>query len=171
MPEISNSAELTAAALALEGATAAALLRDGDGRDVLVIACDGFTTGPQVRRSVRDAGVRPPDRIVLVPSDGNGWEDAQSLLHDPTATVYDFVPPATEREREVCRVWQDVLRFAEVGVEDDLLDLGGDSLLGIEIAMRLEEHFGLELDLDAVFEAGTVRGVAALVERGSGSTR
>lgn len=133
-----------------------------------VVVSAGSVTGPQVRAVVRAAGLRAPDWVVVVPS-GLRWdpgapdarEQLAKLRDNASALVYDFAAPDGPLEQALCAIWCDVLRVAEVGVQDDLLDLGGDSLTGIEIATRVEDRFAVECDLDVVFRAGTVRALAA----------
>lgn len=144
--------------------------KDDQGREAVVL--DGLVTGPQVRAAVSAAGLRAPERVVVVPSMPH-WDRGASeagdrwatLRRDPSVLVYDFAAPQGEVQEALCAIWCEVLRLPEVGVQDDLLDLGGSSLTAIEIATRIEEHFGVECDLDLVFQAGTVSALAAELER------
>lgn len=71
--------------------------------------------------------------------------------------------PRTPLELRVARVWEEVLGHAPIGVEDDLLGLGATSLAVARLAERVGEEFGLDLTLTALFQAGTVARVAALL--------
>jgi acyl carrier protein len=64
----------------------------------------------------------------------------------------------------VASIMQDVLGLDRVGVHDSLFDLGGDSLLGMQLVNRLRDGFGVELSLQTVFEQPTVAGVLAAIE-------
>ncbi|WP_083864874.1 non-ribosomal peptide synthetase [Nocardia brevicatena] len=70
--------------------------------------------------------------------------------------------PVTETEQRIAEVFADVLGRASVGAEDGFFDLGGNSLLATRLATALDERFGVELPVRAVFDAPTV---AALAER------
>jgi acyl transferase domain-containing protein/2-polyprenyl-3-methyl-5-hydroxy-6-metoxy-1,4-benzoquinol methylase/acyl carrier protein len=76
----------------------------------------------------------------------------------------DYAAPATDMERAVASIMQDVLGLDRVGVHDSLFDLGGDSLLGMQLVNRLRDGFGVELSLQTVFEQPTVAGVLAAIE-------
>lgn len=168
-----RTAAVTGPVVALEDVAAVSLLLDSDGQEVLAVASDRFLSGPELRAVVARAGVHPPSRVAVVPARSAGALDrVEELLADPAATVYDFVPPRDDVERILCAIWQETLDIETVGVEDDLLDLGGDSVTVMEIALRVQQGTGVELDVADVFEAGTVRALAAHVRdpRGTGSS-
>src|SRR5207244_1537115 len=79
-------------------------------------------------------------------------------------TAAGKVPPRTPTERAVAEVWCQVLGIAGVGAFDRFADLGGHSLLGIQVLWRLQEQFAVELPLRAVLEAGTLADLAAMVD-------
>jgi acyl carrier protein len=47
-----------------------------------------------------------------------------------------------------------------VTAADRFFDLGGDSVTAIDLAVRFEERFGIDLDIDELFEAGEIAGFA-----------
>ncbi|MFF1412486.1 amino acid adenylation domain-containing protein [Streptomyces sp. NPDC058289] len=63
----------------------------------------------------------------------------------------------------VRRIWAEVLNLPDVGPEDDLFDLGGHSLTVIQIAARIRDALGVELDFDVFFDVPTPAGIAAAV--------
>jgi acyl carrier protein len=80
----------------------------------------------------------------------------------PLATPY--VPPAGALEQQIAELWSSVLGIAEVGRDDDLVALGGDSLIAIQIVARLRETFAVGLTVRALFEEATVAAVARRIE-------
>jgi acyl transferase domain-containing protein/acyl carrier protein len=67
-----------------------------------------------------------------------------------------YVPPRSEVERKVARIWQDALGVEEAGIHDNFFDMGGDSLIATLLVGRLGEAFQVDLPLRALFEAPTV---------------
>ena len=72
-----------------------------------------------------------------------------------------YVAPTTANERILAQVWSEVLRLGQVGVEDHFFDLGGDSILSIQIVARARQQ-GLLLEPTALFEHPTVAALAAV---------
>jgi len=69
--------------------------------------------------------------------------------------------PCDEIERGVARVFEALLGVESVGADDDFFLLGGDSLMGAELQLRIAERFGVRVDN---FHANTtVAGLAAAI--------
>ncbi|MFI0817472.1 non-ribosomal peptide synthase/polyketide synthase [Streptomyces sp. NPDC021098] len=71
------------------------------------------------------------------------------------------IAPRTPAETALARVWTEVLPVDAVGVEDDFLGLGGDSILGVRLLSRLRAELGVELSLRELLDARTVARLAA----------
>ncbi len=75
--------------------------------------------------------------------------------------------PQTDMEKRVARTWAAVLEIDKVGIDEDFFDLGGHSLIAVEIMTILEKETGKRLPIAALFEASTVRKMAAFIETGN----
>ena len=76
--------------------------------------------------------------------------------HTRPGLAKPYKPPQTETEQVVAKIWGSCLGFAEVGMDDDFLAMGGDSLLAIQILSRLRQRFPKKLVLSDLFEKPTV---------------
>ena len=72
--------------------------------------------------------------------------------------------PETALERTLAGIVQELLGAPRVGIDDDLLALGFHSLLLARLQARLREAAGAEVPLADLVRAGTVRGLARLLE-------
>ena len=63
-------------------------------------------------------------------------------------------------EGEIAGVWRRVLGVEEVGREENFFDLGGNSLLGMQLVAELGKDFGVEVEPVALFESPTVASMA-----------
>jgi len=84
--------------------------------------------------------------------------------HPRPALDTPFVAPDGELESVLAGIWQDMLGIASVGIDDNLFELGGDSLLAIQILARARKAYEVELHPAAFFKAPTIRDLAILVE-------
>ena len=75
------------------------------------------------------------------------------------------VAPRSEIEAALARLWCEVLGLAAVGVYDNFLDLGGDSLRATQVLGRLQESLGVEVSLADTLDTPTVAALAGVVSR------
>jgi len=68
-----------------------------------------------------------------------------------------------EIERKLVEIWEEQLGIEGIGVTDDFFDVGGDSLLGVLIFVKVEEAFGRKLPVSVLLKASTVRGLAGVL--------
>jgi hypothetical protein len=74
-----------------------------------------------------------------------------------------YEPPRDDLEGAITDCLQEALGFDRVGVHDNFFDLGGHSLLGMQLVNRLRGTFGTPLTLQALFEAPTAAGLARAI--------
>ncbi|RJL31789.1 non-ribosomal peptide synthetase [Bailinhaonella thermotolerans] len=160
--------EVEARLLELPGVAEAAVVARGD---ALVAYVTGAPPDPaEVRARLSallpahlvPAAVVPLDRMPLTRS---GKLD-RAALPAPTAARPEPEPPATAAEELVASVWAEVLGLERVGALDDFFALGGHSLLATRVVVRLSAAAGRPVPLRAVFEARTVRALAARLAAG-----
>ncbi len=82
--------------------------------------------------------------------------DETSSSHSALAT--------TDSEVKVVGIWQDLLRRTRVGTDDNFFDLGGHSLLVVQLQSRLRKQLGCEISLVELFQRPTVSAIAALLD-------
>jgi amino acid adenylation domain-containing protein len=75
-----------------------------------------------------------------------------------------YVAPRTATERRLTELWESMLGISGIGVDDPWGDLGGDSLLALQLATRIRQLFGVDLPPKAVLRTPTLAGLAALLD-------
>lgn len=78
------------------------------------------------------------DQFPLFP---NGKIDLTALI-SRKISEREFEPPKTERERQLVKIWQEILNVDNVGIHDSFADLGGDSLSAIQALIAMQ-RFGI----------------------------
>ena len=100
--------------------------------------------------------------LAALPLTPNGKVDRRALPR-PQRSAAGFAPPRDATEQGLAAIWSEVLGGGLVGVYDNFFDLGGRSLLAIEILGRVRDAFGVELPPRILFESPTVAELAAAV--------
>ena len=77
---------------------------------------------------------------------------------------------ATGLERQVLRVWEQVLGATALSAQDDFFELGGQSLQAIQVANRLGVELGREVSVATVFRYPTAAALAQALEQGAETT-
>ncbi|TCP59044.1 acyl transferase domain-containing protein [Tumebacillus sp. BK434] len=70
------------------------------------------------------------------------------------------IAPRNEVEAAVAALWQELFQVEQISVCDNFFDLGGNSLLGVQLVMRLRNAFGLDVPMSLLYESPTVEGLA-----------
>jgi FkbH-like protein len=73
--------------------------------------------------------------------------------------------PATDMERTLLTLWQELLGISGLGVEDDYFAVGGTSLVAARLFTEIARRFGMRLPLTTILESPTVRALAQRLER------
>jgi mycobactin peptide synthetase MbtE len=76
----------------------------------------------------------------------------------------------TPTETLVAAVWRDVLQLDEVSTRDNFFEVGGHSLVAVQVLHELGARTGVELDLETFFDLETLGEVAAQLDRRRGET-
>jgi amino acid adenylation domain-containing protein len=100
------------------------------------------------------------DALPLLPS---GKVDRRALPSaDQARPLLEeaFVAPQTEMEKMVAAVWAQALGLEQVGLHDNFFDLGGHSLLMVQVHSKLQERLGRGLAMVELFQYPTVSTLA-----------
>ena len=120
----------------------------------------------QLKASLPDY-MQPTFWILLaqLPLTPNGKLDRKALpAPDPTQAHSDYVPPETELQNQLARIWQDVLKVERVGLHDNFFELGGHSLLATQVVVRVREQLAVDLPIRDVFGADHLLDLADKVQ-------
>ena len=79
-------------------------------------------------------------------------------------TDRQYVPPATETEKRIAAIWQDLLAVDEVSRDDDFFHLGGGSLLVAQLLTTVKEQTGVDLPLASLFADSTLQEFCTVID-------
>ena len=107
-----------------------------------------------------------PSAVMFLPAlplTPNGKINRRALPVPETAVTRrenEYVAPRTPGENLVASIWAKVLSLPRIGVHDNFFEIGGHSLLAMQMIARLRVAAGVDLPLRSVFETPTVAGIA-----------
>jgi acyl carrier protein len=82
------------------------------------------------------------------------------ILRNQLPLPQPYVAPRNVLEEALAEIWCAALNTDCVGVEDEFIDLGGDSFAAVVILAMIEEKFGVPVPLSTLVEAPTVAALA-----------
>jgi acyl carrier protein len=165
LPEIS---EVLSAHPAVRRAETA-IVRHGE-REAAVAAAEvtEYVSGPILRDYARrelgeDCGLAGVLIVERMPT-ADGAVDVEYLacaVAQGRCTLFE--EPRDDVERRVAAIWSAQMNVPSVGVHDDFLDLGGDSLSVLRIIAAIEAEFDRSLDVYEFMSAASVSGLAQVL--------
>jgi len=97
---------------------------------------------------------------------GEHPQDGDVLAIRPRPDLYTpFEEPGTPLEQALSQAWSEVLRVAPVGLHDNYLELGGDSLQGMMLLNRLQDILNQTVDTALMLQSMTVAELAVNLRR------
>jgi len=152
--------------ISLSSGEASLYLEPQEGADALLRVLN-LEAGAQVAVSAGDLSRRIEHWVGERADDG---AEASGAAQAETATLYErpglsseYLAPRDDVERILADIWGQVLGIAEVGVDDSFFELGGDSVMGIDVVARAGRK-GLRLRPGQIFECPTIAELARVAE-------
>jgi thioesterase domain-containing protein/aryl carrier-like protein len=103
------------------------------------------------------------EELPLLP---NGKLDRKSLPAPSESSLESAprmsLPPCDGVEAQLAAIWKDLLG-CNVGIHDDYLNCGGDSLLALVLVERIERELGVRISLAALLKAPTIELLANVI--------
>jgi amino acid adenylation domain-containing protein/non-ribosomal peptide synthase protein (TIGR01720 family) len=109
-----------------------------------------------------------PSHLVVMdrfPMTSSGKIDRKALPAPKAdrANSREVVSPRTAIEKQLCKIWSELLGVPEVSIHDNFFELGGDSILGIQMVARATA-VGIRLKVRQLFQHQTIAGLALVAE-------
>jgi phthiocerol/phenolphthiocerol synthesis type-I polyketide synthase E len=152
------------AALAETGKGAVALLwAEGEDSGEEIAAAAGFLAARGIAMA-RLAGTAEPMRTRPEAT----AQAPAAAIHDRPVLRNPYSAPVDETERAVAGIWSRALGIERIGSHDNFLELGGDSLIGLQVIHAVQARFDLGGRTFSLYEHPTVAAIARFVEGGEG---
>ncbi|MCC5616012.1 SDR family oxidoreductase [Nostoc sp. CHAB 5836] len=100
----------------------------------------------------------------------NFLQNKESSNNPNTLSLYsranlqsEYVPASNNVEQIVATTWQKVLGIEKIGIYDNFFDLGGSSLIGVEIISQLQKELNAHIPIISIYERPTISSLAELL--------
>jgi hypothetical protein len=165
--------------------SAVVLLREdvpGDARLIAYVVARSRTAAPSATeladglRAVLPSYMIPSVFVVLdaLPLNASGKIDRRALSaldigehRAPTAAAHEM--PSNELESMLSEIWQEVLRVPKIGRNDNFFDLGGNSVLALQVHGRIVARLGKDFAILNLFTYTTLASLAAYLSNAEAS--
>lgn len=143
--------------------------KDQAGREKLVAYVVPKTTaldmaGLQPFLSQRLPAYMVPATYVMLdslPMNANGKLDRRALPEPKQMDLQiSYAAPRNDTEQRLAEIWAELLGIKQVGIHDNFADLGGDSIVGLQVVARANQA-GIRINLAQVVEQSTIAKLAA----------
>ncbi len=106
--------------------------------------------------------------LKALPLTTNGKIDRGALPapeHYQAKSDASYARPRTEVERTIVSLWQEMLRLERVGIYDNFFDLGGHSMLMVQLHSRLRGALGRDIPIVDLFGHPTISSLAEFLSQ------
>ncbi len=104
-------------------------------------------------------------QLETIPLTPGGKIDKKALPGPGIGTAAEnYEAPRGYVEEKLLDVWQEVLGYRGIGINDNFFEIGGDSIKAIQVAARLRTH-GLGLGINQLFLNSTIKTLSKTVTR------
>ena len=112
----------------------------------------------------------PSNFFILdeLPVTSNGKVDRNKLKDLETTSLEvstEYVEPETDLEKQIAEVWKEVLGLERVGIHNSFFDLGGHSLLLLQLREKLNKVVEKEISVVDLFQYPNISAFAKFLEK------
>lgn len=107
------------------------------------------------------------DALPLTP---NGKLDRKALP-EPNQHQHDlgieFIAPRNSLEKQLTKIWGDLLKIDHIGIHDNFFELGGHSLLAVKMIVDINKLFNTSIPLVSIYQYPTIEALGTLISSGT----
>ncbi|WP_394748813.1 condensation domain-containing protein [Spongiimicrobium salis] len=111
------------------------------------------------------ASIYEIEEVPLLPNgkvNKKALAQAQKVIRNQKDTSKEITGPSSKIEAQLIEIWENVLQFSPIGVQDNFFEIGGDSILSIQIIAKARK-LGMTLSPNQLFDHQTIAELALFV--------
>lgn len=104
-------------------------------------------------------------QLENLPVTPNGKMDRKALpeVSEGIVTRKEYEAPSNKIEKELVKIWREILGVEKIGITDNFFELGGNSLKSYRIIFYVDKLFGAKIGISDVYENLTIKSLSALI--------
>ncbi|MBR5762915.1 MAG: amino acid adenylation domain-containing protein, partial [Lachnospiraceae bacterium] len=99
-----------------------------------------------------------------IPVNINGKTDYKRLPDIAEPIKRQYVAPVSDDDKKIVNAFERILDIDNIGMEDDFIELGGNSLMAVRLANEIEEVFGQRIELRHIMEERTPAKILGIIK-------
>ena len=110
-------------------------------------------------------------QLEMIPHTESGKVNRRALPDPEVKVGATYAPPRNEIEERLAQVWQKVLKVEKVGIYDNFLEIGGNSIKIMQLSSGIAKEFSMEVNFRDFLKYPTVAELSALLSGNKISSR
>ncbi|OIK06803.1 non-ribosomal peptide synthetase [Bacillus sp. MUM 13] len=102
--------------------------------------------------------------VDVIPLTVSGKVNRLALTQKLNIPKRQYVAPKNEMEYEILQIWLQYFVGQDVGVEDDFFEIGGHSIIAMQLIWDVKAHFDIEIPFHFLYEYSTVRKLSYFIQ-------
>jgi len=98
-------------------------------------------------------------QLEQLPLNANNKIDRNALPEIQKSRTEKSIIPRNQAENEMLEIWSRVLELSEISLNDNFFDLGGQSLIAVELISEVEKRFKIKMPISKLFKYPTIEGL------------
>lgn len=91
-------------------------------------------------------------------------DQSRLTLYERPVLRTDYVSPENKTEQQMAEIWQQALGIRQIGIHDDFFELGGNSLLAVQVIFQIQLKFDIDISMANLVRQPTISFLANYVD-------
>jgi len=101
--------------------------------------------------------------LEALPLTPNGKLDRAALPAPLHTEMVAYVAPTTPNEKALVAIWESILKTQPIGIDENFFDIGGHSVLAMNVISRIRDRLKIETPLRDIFLHPTIKELAVCI--------
>jgi len=105
-------------------------------------------------------------KLKIIPLTLNGKIDRMALPEPDKNSIIKidkYIAPRNKIEKDITRIWEEILCLDNIGIDDNFFSLGGHSLKAITTTLKIQKELNVDISVSELFRTPTIRKIAEYI--------